>query len=201
MKRFEYQGFKFLVFDDVYYPSDDTFLLIDNLKVFVNDHVLDMGTGCGVLAILAGNIAKKVVGVDISEKAVLNARINVLLNRMEARVEVRLGNLWGALKPNEQFSLILFNPPYLPINASERRTGIIEKAWDGGENGRAVIDAFLSNFDKFLEDTGRVQMVLSSLSGIERTISYLEKKGFQVKKEAEKKFFFEKLVLITFKRE
>ena len=39
MKRFEYQGFKFLVFNDVYYPSDDTFLLIDNLKVFVNDHV------------------------------------------------------------------------------------------------------------------------------------------------------------------
>jgi hypothetical protein len=41
---------------------------------------------------------------------------------------------------------------------------------------------------------------LSSLSGIENTLSYLEKKGFQVKKKTEKKFFFEKLVLINIKR-
>lgn len=200
MKGFEYQGFKFLVFKDVYDPSDDTFLLAENLDVSENDYVLDMGTGCGVLAIIAGKTATKVVGVDISERSVMNARTNVTLNNMENRVEIRLGNLWNALKPDERFNLILFNSPYLPIQNSEANTDILEKAWNGGENGREIIDAFLAKFDDFLEGEGRVQMVLSSLSGIENTLSYLEKKGFQVKKKTEKKFFFEKLVLINIKR-
>ncbi|WXG40684.1 MAG: HemK2/MTQ2 family protein methyltransferase [Candidatus Freyarchaeum deiterrae] len=200
MKNFEYKGFKFQVFKDVYAPSDDTFLLAENLNVFESDYVLDMGTGCGILAIIAGNLAAKVVGVDISERAVMNARINVTLNNMESRVEIRLGDLWNALKSDERFNLILFNPPYLPISKSETNTGVLEKAWNGGENGREIIDVFLAKFDDFLEGEGRVQMVLSSLSGIETTLSYLEKKGFQVEKKTEKKFFFEKLVLIKIKR-
>ncbi len=200
MKSFEYHGFKFLVFEDVYLPSDDTFLLADNLIVFENDIVLDMCTGCGILAIVAGDKAKKVVGVDISERAVMNAKINVNLNKMEGRVEIRLGDLWGALKSNERFSLILFNPPYLPIPETEVKKGILEKAWNGGESGREKINAFLAKFNNFLEEEGRVKIILSSLSGIEDTLSYVEKKGFQFEIMAEKKFFFEKLFLINLKR-
>lgn len=200
MKSFDYHGFKFLVFEDVYDPSDDTFLLAENLIVSENDIVLDMGTGCGVLAIIAGSKAKKVVGVDVSERAVMNARINVNLNKMEGLVEIRLGDLWSALKYNERFSLILFNPPYLPIPEAEMDMGILKKAWNGGESGREIIDAFFAKFDDFLEKEGRVQIVLSSLSGIENILSYVEKKGFQFEIKAEKKFFFEKLVLINLKR-
>lgn len=200
MKSFRYQGFKFLVLKDVYDPSDDTFLLAENLNVSENDCVLDMGTGCGILAVLAGNTAKKVVGVDISERAVMNARINVTLNNMEKRVEIRLGDLWGALNPNERFSLILFNPPYLPIPKAETNIGILEKAWNGGKNGRKIVEAFLAKIDYFLEIEGCVQMVLSSLSGIEKILSHIEKKGFQVEKKKEKKFFFEKLFLVNLKK-
>lgn len=200
MKSFQYQGFKFLVLKDVYDPSDDTFLLAENLNMSEHDRVLDMGTGCGILAIIAGNTAKKVVGVDISERAVMNARINVNLNNMEERVEIRLGNLWDALNPNERFSLILFNPPYLPIPEVETNIGILEKAWNGGKNGRKIIEAFLAKIDYFLEREGRVQMVLSSLSGIEKTLFYVERRGFQVEKKKEKKFFFEKLFLINLKK-
>jgi release factor glutamine methyltransferase len=200
MKSFQYQGFKFLVLKDVYDPSDDTFLLAENLNVSENDYVLDMGTGCGILAIIAGKTAKKVVGVDISERAVINARINVTLNNMVKRVEIRQGNLWDALNPNERFSLILFNPPYLPIPETETNTGILEKAWNGGENGREIVEAFLAKIDHFLEREGCIQMVLSSLSGIEKILSYAEKKGFQVEKKKEKKFFFEKLFLINLKK-
>lgn len=200
MKSFDYQGFKFLVFKDVYDPSDDTFLLAENLNVSESDCVLDMGTGCGILAIIAGKTAKKVVGVDVSERAVMNARINAILNNMEERVEIRLGNLWDALNSNERFSLILFNPPYLPISENETNLGILEEAWNGGRSGREVIEAFLEKVDYFLEKEGCVQMVLSSLSGIEKILSYIEKKGFKIEKKNEKKFFFEKLFLINIKR-
>ncbi|MEM3586941.1 MAG: methyltransferase [Candidatus Jordarchaeaceae archaeon] len=200
MKRFEYKGFKFLVFEDVYEPSDDTFLLADNLEVYENEHVLDMGTGCGILAILAGNIAKRVVGVDISDIAVINARVNVALNNMEKRVEIRLGNLWAALNHNERFSLILFNPPYLPVSKDEPNMGILEKAWNGGKSGREVIMAFLSKINYFLERGGRAQIVLSSLSGVEKILSHIKKKGFQIEIRKEKNFFFEKLFLINLTR-
>jgi release factor glutamine methyltransferase len=200
MKSFEYQGFKFLVFEDVYDPSDDTFLLAENMDVSKNDYVLDMGTGCGILAVIAGKIAKKVVGVDISQRAIMNARVNISLNKVEARVEARLGDLWDVLKPNEIFSLILFNPPYLPITETEKTGSILERAWDGGENGRAVINLFLARLDDFLREEGRVQMVLSSLSKIGDTLSYVKKKQFDVEIKVEKNFFFEKLVLINLKK-
>ncbi|MGQ9720216.1 MAG: HemK2/MTQ2 family protein methyltransferase [Candidatus Jordarchaeum sp.] len=205
MKSFDYQGFKFLVFEDVYEPSEDSFLIADNLIVSENDYVLDMGTGCGILAIIAGSRAKKVVGIDISERAVANAKMNVNLNKMEGYVEIRLGDLWSALKPDERFSLILFNPPYLPISKAEKNENnmnidMLEKAWDGGLSGREIINEFLAKFDNFLEDDGQLQVVLSSLSGIEKTLSSIENKGFKFEKKAEKKFFFENLVLINLKR-
>ncbi len=200
MKSFEYQGFKFLVFEDVYDPSDDTFLLAENMDVSKNDYVLDMGTGCGILAVIAGKIAKKVVGIDISQRAIMNARVNISLNKVETRVEARLGDLWDVLKPNEIFSLILFNPPYLPIPETEKTESILERAWDGGENGRAVINLFLARLDDFLREGGRVQMVLSSLSKIGDTLSYVKKKQFDVEIKVEKNFFFEKLFLINLKK-
>ncbi len=200
MKSFEYQGFKFLVFEDVYNPSDDTFLLAENMDVSKDDYVLDMGTGCGILAVIAGKIAKKVVGIDISQRAIMNARVNISLNKVETRVEARLGDLWDVLKPSEIFSLILFNPPYLPIPGTEKNEGILERAWNGGENGRAVINLFLARLDDFLREEGRVQMVLSSLSKIGDTLSYVKKKQFSAEIRVEKKFFFEKLVLINLKK-
>lgn len=69
--------------------------------------VLDLGTGCGVLAAALTEVARTVVATDISTRAVEVAAKN--LSRLG--VEVRAGDLfepvWG-----EWFDLVVMNPPY-----------------------------------------------------------------------------------------
>lgn len=78
-------------------------LQITNHKSY---HVLDHGTGTGVLAIFAKRLgADYVVAVDIDEKSVENAKENAALNGEE--IEVRLASEFSFLP--SAFSLILAN--------------------------------------------------------------------------------------------
>lgn len=69
--------------------------------------VLDLGTGCGLLAAALAEVARTVVATDVSPRAVDVATKNLA----GLRVEVRPGDLfepvWG-----EWFDLIVMNPPY-----------------------------------------------------------------------------------------
>lgn len=69
-KKLFFDGQVFLVCEDIYEPAEDTFLIAKNLHVKEDDVVLDMGTGYGILGILAAKKAKKVVAVDINPHAV-----------------------------------------------------------------------------------------------------------------------------------
>ena len=59
-----------------------------------NNHVLDIGTGSGILAIAAAKMgASTVLGIDIDKNAIDNAIENIRLNRVEKQVEIRIGSL------------------------------------------------------------------------------------------------------------
>ena len=107
----KYQGMEFQTCNNVYEPAEDTFLLGDNLMVRKSDSVLEIGTGTGIIAILASKKAQIVTAIDINKYAVECARINAEINI--ANVDIRLGNLFEPVI-DEKFDLILFNTPYLP---------------------------------------------------------------------------------------
>ena len=201
MKQFKYGGFIFQVFNQVYLPADDTFLLLENLNVNYGNIVLDLGTGCGILGMTAANTASKVVLTDISPIAIKCSKQNVRLNNLSHKIEVRQGNLFHPIKVSEKFDLILFNPPYLPISDEEKKHDWLEKAWDGGKNGRDIIDNFLEKFENFLKKDGRVQMVQTTLSNVQKTLDFLKKRNFFVEIQAEKKFLFEKILVLQVKKQ
>ena len=69
--------------------------------------VLDVGTGSGILSILAGRMgAGEVLGVDTDEVAVEVARENVRQNRISDLVKVRKGNI-GHIR--RQFDVVVAN--------------------------------------------------------------------------------------------
>ena len=73
-----------------------------------NDHVLDVGTGSGILAIGAAKMgAVRVLGIDIDENAIDNAVENIRQNRVEARVDIQAGSIDAVGK--EKFNLICAN--------------------------------------------------------------------------------------------
>src|SRR3989338_10157948 len=115
-KKVFYGELEFRVHPDVYEPSDDSFALARNVPGFAKGDVLDVGTGCGILAMVAGGEETEVLGVDVSEVAVENARFNAKMNGVECRF--LQSNLFGEV--DGRYDLIIFNPPYLPTAPGER---------------------------------------------------------------------------------
>lgn len=124
MKKIFFDHYAFYVSNDVYEPAEDTFLLAENLSVDQNDIVLDVGTGCGILGILAAEEAKRVVATDLNPLAVDCVRMNAKLSKVASRMHILLGDLFQPIKQNKHFSLILFNAPYLPSKPDEEKTWI-----------------------------------------------------------------------------
>ena len=72
--------------------------------------VLDVGTGSGVLAIAAERLgAGAVVGIDIDEDALENARENLELNGAARVVELRVAGLEDAAASGERFDIVMAN--------------------------------------------------------------------------------------------
>ena len=198
-KKAYFRDHVFLVDEHVYEPAEDTFLIAENMRVTEDDTVLDMGTGCGVLAVLAAEKARGVLAVDVNPYALQCASRNAENNGVKERIEFRRGDLFQSIKQNEHFSLILFNAPYLPSEPDEEKSWI-GKAWAGGRNGRKIVDRFVMDAPKFLAAGGRIQLVQSSLSDVNRTIEMFSELDLQTMVVAQVKVAFESIVLVEAKR-
>ncbi len=193
-----YQNMAFVVEPEVYEPAEDTFLLADDLDVREGEHVLELGTGCGLLAILAAKAGARVLATDVNPAALRCARNNSRTHDVEKRVEFRLGDLFEPVD-DERFDLIILNPPYLPVPREEELGTPLDRAWEGGPDGRNVIDRFLDELPEHLGPQGRVLLVQSSLSNVKKTVRQLEEKGFEVE-TVSKKLPFEELFLVRARR-
>lgn len=164
----EYKDIKYQTHPQVYEPAEDTFLLANNLEVERMSRALEIGTGTGLIAILASRKARMVIATDINPHALDCTLKNIIVNKAY-NVELRKGNLFEPVK-DEKFDLILFNTPYLPTSEDETVDGELDAAWNGGPSGREVIDRFLCEMKDHLNPGGKVQMVQSTLSGNEETL-------------------------------
>lgn len=151
-----------LTFDDVYEPSEDSYLLLDALSkpsetAFLHSRlansatplVIEVGSGSGVvLAFVAANAAVifgrpdvLTLGVDVNEAACRatiatvskNAGPLTLLGTLQA-------DLTGPLKPLG-VDLLIFNPPYVPSDAVPQ--AVLER----------TSFAQSSSYDKFSHDS------------------------------------------------
>ena len=72
--------------------------------------VLDIGTGSGVLALLAAGLGATVTATDVTERACTFTRFNAAFNGLA--VDVRQGDLFTPVA-GEQFDLVLSQPPFV----------------------------------------------------------------------------------------
>jgi release factor glutamine methyltransferase len=181
--------------DNVYVPAEDSYLLADNLEIKEGQSVLEIGTGSGIVAMYASRLTDRITVTDINSDACLLAERNFKDNNIED-IEILFGNLFEPLE-NRKFDVILFNTPYLPTEDDEVIDDTINYAFDGGLNGRKVIDIFLDEVGNHLNDGGIVQMIQSSLSGNQETLDKLDELGFIAEIKASEHFFFEDITLIN----
>jgi release factor glutamine methyltransferase len=196
-KRVFYGDFTFQVYEDVYEPAEDTFLIADSLAQIVKEGttVLDVGTGCGILAIVAAKKAEKVIATDVNPHAVKCARLNAKINGVAPKIYIRLGDLFQPVQKTESFDVIVFNAPYLPSSQREQRTWL-GRAWAGGPTGRQLIDRFIVEAPHYLKRNGRILLVQSSLANTDETLEKFRKASLKAQVIAEKKVSFETIAVI-----
>ena len=113
---------------------------------------LDIGTGCGVLALLLAAHSERVVAIDTNPRALSFAAFNARLNGRAHVVECRLGSLFEPVA-GERFDLIACNPPYV-ISPDSRYI-----FRDGGRRGDALCAEIARSMPEHLENGGFASML------------------------------------------
>jgi len=208
-------------YENVYSPSDDTYLIMDYFKKKIRrDYfdglelknirkVLDMGTGTGIIAIFLQLIKKlnpyftaEIYASDILENAIKCAKDNERINNIENKLVFIQSDLFNSF-PNDlknSFEIIIFNPPYLPsfnnkIEESQKR--LIDYSWDGGKMGFEVFLRFVSQAKNFLNLTQKcyIYYISSNRTELKKLIDLLKQQGYKNKILDKKHIFFEEIML------
>jgi release factor glutamine methyltransferase len=162
----------------VFHPRSDTWMLADVVRqqaALPGADVLELGTGSGAIAIAAAQGgANSVTVVDLSRRALVTAALNARLNGV--RVRPRRGDLFAPVG-GERFDIVVSNPPYLPSDDIPQRGA--QRAWEGGEDGRAVLERICAGVADHLRPGGTVLLVHSSINDLSRTLAALEATGLQ----------------------
>jgi release factor glutamine methyltransferase len=175
---FHFGDLKINIHPQVYEPAEDTFLLLDAVHVKKNDFVFEIGTGTGIIALSCAQKGANVVCSDINPYAIGLVEKNIMQNKdvLNGTIEARLGNLFSVLSSDEQFDIILFNPPYLPTGPDERidNGGWFDISVDGGQTGLKIITVFLKGISKHLRPDGKGYFVFSTQSNKTLLTRYID---------------------------
>jgi release factor glutamine methyltransferase len=188
--QIHYKNTAIKISPSVYEPSEDSFLLTEAALSQIKDseRILEVGCGSGIIsAVIKTNTKARVTGIDINPYAAACARDN--------GVDAIIGDLLSCIKG--KFDIIIFNPPYLPTNESERTNDWINVALDGGYDGREIINRFLEEAGDHLADNGLVLILVSSFTGIEEVKSMMKSLDYDIEEKKKERFSFEELLVIA----
>lgn len=119
------------------------------------DRALDLGTGCGIQALLVARRAGTVVATDISHRALAFARLNAQLNGV-TNIDFRHGSMFEPVA-GEAFDLIVSNPPFV---ITPRAEGVPAYEYrDGGLVGDALVEQFVRTAPAHLTRGGIAQLL------------------------------------------
>ncbi|MBI4579588.1 MAG: class I SAM-dependent methyltransferase [Planctomycetes bacterium] len=112
---------------------------------------LDLGTGCGILALLAARHCDEVVAVDRNARAVRFAAFNARLNGLK-NVSCRQSDLFSGVA-GQPFDLVVCNPPFVV----SPETSYIYR--DGGVAGDGLVQSIVRQVPAVLVEGGFCQML------------------------------------------
>ncbi|GAB6859798.1 DUF7059 domain-containing protein [Microbacterium xylanilyticum] len=139
------------------------------------ERALDLGTGCGIQALLVSRHAGSVIATDISARALAYAELNAMLAGVQ-NIEFRRGSLFEPVA-GESFGLIVSNPPFV---ITPRGADVPEYEYrDGGLVGDALVEAFVRTAPGHLVPGGAAQLLgnwesIGAALGMRRIESWID---------------------------
>jgi release factor glutamine methyltransferase len=172
----------FVVPPQVFPPSGTLLAEAVLEEVRDDDRVLDMGTGCGVIAILAASRSKDVTAVDINPQAVQATLYNAILNDVQDHIHVHESDVFDRV--DGRFDLIAFDPPFrwfaprdaLESAMTDESYGALTRFFDGAtshltDGGRILIHFGTSGDLAFLGSLIEMSGLASETVASRRVIS------------------------------
>lgn len=193
MRTVDSDKYNIIVYPGVYPPSEDTYLLLDSLEITPEEVFLEVGSGAGLITLAAAKTARIIVSIDCSFDAVNNTKENLRRNNLYNNCHVIESDLLNALSQSAKFSLIVFNPPYLPEDGEHTD---LDHALVGGETGTELTQRFVTQAVKHLISGGRIFVVSSTLADRDSIQKIMIKCGLEVETVSETSLFFEKIQVL-----
>ena len=170
-------GLEIIVNRQVLIPRAETELLAEMGWKFLNDITssvghgagspvaLDFGTGSGCLAVALATKCPtaKVHALDISKEALEVARQNASRHGLTDRIQFWLGDGLAGLPGEQEFNLIIGNPPYVPSDEIEVLQPEVSDydphtALDGGPDGLNHYRSLAARAGQHLRPGGRIML-------------------------------------------
>lgn len=161
----EFWGLDFIVTPDVLIPRPETELIVEAaiaiLQDLENPNFCEIGIGSGCISVSILHEVKnaRAYGLDISEKALQIAERNAKENGVSDRLNLMISDVFGVLDKNEQFDLIVSNPPYVPIDDLQNLQVEVKDfdphiALTDGKDGFSIIRKIIEESPEFLKPGG-----------------------------------------------
>ncbi len=174
----------------MYQPQEDSYLmsriLKENIPTLLKSNpdlkFLEIGAGSGIhleTAFNAGIKKQNIFSSDIDSQSVEHCN-TLKFNCIHSDL---FENIRG------KYSIIIFNPPYLPEDTREPQDS--QLATTGGKKGNEIINKFLNQAKDYLNDDGIIFLITSSLT---EDIDF-KKLGYNAKEIGCENLFMERLCI------
>ncbi|QQN56032.1 peptide chain release factor N(5)-glutamine methyltransferase [Anaerococcus obesiensis] len=187
--KWNFYGLDLLVDKRALIPRYETEILVD---LIINDNsnnkkILDIGTGSGAISLALSKNLKdsKIIGVDISKKAIDLAnenKIKLNINNVEFKESDIFSNI------DEKFDIIVSNPPYINKEDFEKLDKKLyyepQNALYGGEDGLYFYKKIIKNAKNFLNKNGKIYLEIGydqkdSISDLLEEYGYKQIKSYK----------------------
>lgn len=169
-----YLGKDFIVYQDTFWPFQDSLPLVKHLKIKNTEKVLDIGTGSGVIAIFAGLLgAKSVLASDINPQAIKTAKANAKLHGLSKKITVIKSDVFDSL-PLAKFDVITANLPFRNKKAPDM---VAKSQWDSELSAHRK---FFEGLSRFLKVGGRAYLSQSNFGPLQEIRALAKVAGFKM---------------------
>ncbi len=187
----DFAGLDFLVSKETLIPRVETEELVglawnileEQISVGITPCVLDVGTGCGAIAIsLAYRAAQagktvQILATDISSTALKVAEKNTHRLTPKANIQFLQSDLLAAVPKQQQFTLITANLPYIPTERIAYLESSVKDfepqvALDGGSDGLYLIKLLLSSAADLLQQNSKVVLEVDYTHTVENFLEF-----------------------------
>ncbi|MDN3691093.1 methyltransferase [Chryseobacterium tructae] len=176
MKSFKFKQFEIQQSKDVFRVGTDGVLLGVLASVESAFHVLEVGTGTGLISLMLAqrNLRAGFLGLDINEDAAMLTKLNF----ENAPFHARLKNIrqdFKVFETKEKFDLIVSNPPYFEESGSDK-----------DKIARQMVELnfrqLIAQSVKFLSGNGRLSVIIPAEAGEPFILMAKENNLFLVRK-------------------